>query len=403
MPEPPTSPPRSAQAGTSAKPAAPQAVRVVQIARRAERRRFVELARALYRNDPAYVPPLTGLVLHQLDERRNPFFAHAEQALFLALSGGRERGRIAAIVDRDLQQRHGRAVGLFGFLEAEDDPAVFAALIDAACAWLERRGVREILGPIQHSTNYEAGLLVEGFGLRPALMMTYNPPYYAAQLEALGLAKAMDLLAYRIVDEGVTEERFRRIAARARERAGVDFRALDLRRFDQELEGLRQVYNSAWQENWGFVPLTEAEFRAQARDLKRIVRPELVVIAEKAGRTVAFAMALPDINPALAAVNGRLWPFGWLRLPFLMRKVRGIRVVTLGVLEEHRLSGIEASMILEIIDRGRELGFVEAELSWVLETNHPMIKTIEAVGGRLAKRYRLYGAELATVRAKSRS
>jgi GNAT superfamily N-acetyltransferase len=384
-------------------------LRVEKIERRGARRRFVEFARALYRNDPAFVPPLTGLVLHQLDERRNPFFLHAEQALFVvreegpARGAGRVRGRIAAIVDRDLQQRHGRAVGLFGFLEAEDDPEVFAALMRSACEWLRERGVREVLGPIQHSTNYEAGLLIEGFGQRPALMMTYNPPYYAPRLEALGLAKAMDLLAYRIVDAGVTDERFRRIAARAKERAGVTLRPLDLRRFDAELESLRQVYNAAWQENWGFVPLTEPEFHAQARDLKRIVRPELVVLAEKEGRVVAFAMALPDINPALQAVNGRLLPFGWMRLPFLIKRLRGVRVVTLGVLEECRLSGIEASMILEIIDRGRELGFVEAELSWVLETNHAMTKTIEAVGGRLSKRYRLYGAELETVLASSAS
>jgi GNAT superfamily N-acetyltransferase len=378
-------------------------VRVEQIHRSAERRRFVEFARALYRNDPAFVPPLTGVVLHQLDEGKNPFFEHAEQALFLAREGDRVRGRIAAIVDRDLQERHGRAVGLFGFLEAEDDPAVFAALLEAATSWLRERGAQELLGPIQHSTNYEAGLLIEGFGVRPALMMTYNPPYYAPRLEALGLAKAMDLLAFRIVDAGVTEERFRRIAARARERAGVTLRTLDLAHFERELEGIRRVYNEAWQENWGFVPLREPEFRAQAREMRRIVRPQLVVLAEKEGETVAFAMALPDINPALAAVNGRLWPFGWMRLPFLLKRVHGIRVVTLGVREGYRHSGIEASMILEIIDRGRALGFVEAELSWVLETNQAMIKTIEAVGGVLSKRYRLYGAELETVLAKSRS
>ncbi|MBL8901249.1 MAG: GNAT family N-acetyltransferase [Planctomycetes bacterium] len=388
---------------STAPSSSPRRVRVEQIERSAERRRFVEYARALYRDDPAYVPPLTGAVLHQLDERKNPFFAHAEQALFLAREGGCIRGRIAAIVDRDLQERHGRAVGVFGFLEAEDDAEVFGALLEAATLWLRERGVKEILGPIQHSTNYEAGLLVEGFGVRPALMMTYNPPYYAPRLEALGLAKAMDLLAFRIVDAGVTDERFRRIASRARERAGISLRTLDLAFFERELDGIRRVYNEAWQENWGFVPLRDAEFRTQAREMRRIVRPQLVVLAEKDGAVVAFAMALPDVNPALAAVNSRIFPFGWLRLPFLMKRVRAVRVVTLGVLEGFRHSGIEAAMILEIIDRGRELGFNEAELSWVLETNQPMIKTIEAVGGVLSKRYRLYGAELETVLANSRS
>lgn len=378
-------------------------LRVEPVRSARERRRFVEYVRALYQGCPAFVPPLTGMVLKQLDERKNPFFAHAEQGLFLAWRNGRICGRIAAILDRDLQARHARAVGVFGFFDCEDDPRVAAALLQRAAAWHAERGVDVLLGPIQHSTNYEAGLLVEGFEHQPAVMMTYNHPYYAGLLEPLGFHKAMDLLAYD-VSQGMLElDRLRRIAERAERRSGVVLRSLDLRRFDQEVAALREVYNGAWEENWGFVPLREEEFRAQADELRAIVRPELLVIAEKDGQPVAFAMCLPDVNRALAQVDGRLFPFGWLRLPFLLKRLHRIRVVTLGVLPDFRGLGLDVAMICRIIDQGIGLGFDEAELSWMLESNQGMIRPIEALGARLTKRYRLYEAPLSAVLAASAS
>lgn len=376
-------------------------VRVEPVRGMLQRIRFVTFPRELYADDSNFVPPIAAVVLKQIDERKNPFFDHAEQALFLARRDRRIVGRIAASIDRDYDAYHRVRAGMIGFFDFVDDPAVSQALMRRATTWLVERGAQTVLGPIQHSTNYEAGLLVDGFEARPCFLMTYNAPYYASHFERLGFEKAKDLLAWDVDDRTVQVERVKRLSERVLKRSGIEIRHIRPRHFAQEIAKLQTVYNRAWEANWGFVPLTDAEFRAQAHDMKRVLVPELCQIAERNGEPIAFCLALPDVNEAIHAIKGRLFPFGVLRLPFLMRKIDRIRVITLGVVPEARPSGLEAPLLVRIIEDGLAKGYRSAELSWVLEDNHAMNRGIEAIGGRPYKRYRIYEAAADRLRTEA--
>lgn len=359
-----------------------------------EKEAFIRLPWALYRNDPNWVPPLLRDMRRMLDPEVHPFHAHSDVRLFLGWRDGRLAGRVAAIHNRNHQAFHEEPIGFFGFYETPDDREVSSALLEAAGGWLRERGLEAMRGPASFSTNETAGLLVEGFDGPPRVMMPYNPPFYEALLEASGFRPVKTLLAY-YIDNQTPPEYLVRAAGIVRKRTGVTTRPLEMPRFDEELATIRHIYNAAWERNWGFVPMTDAEFEFLAEELKPIVDPNLARIAETSeGRPVGFALALPDFNQVLQKLNGRLFPFGILKALWYRRKIHRMRVITLGLLEEYRGKGVDVLLYLDMIEKGAARGIEFAELSWVLEDNEAMRKPLDRLGGQVYRRYRLYDVSL---------
>ena len=355
---------------------------------------FLRLPWHVYRPSSPWIPPLRRAVRDLLDPR-HPFWSHGERELFLAESRGTPVGRIAAIVNHRHNAFHGERTGFFGFFEAlprEDAPP---ALLEAVAEWLRRRGQKRLRGPVNPSTNYECGLLVEGFDTPPRVMMPYNPPWYARVLENWGLRKAKDLVAYRFRVPETVPDRLARAARAARRRLpGLVVRSVRLKAFREELARIREIYNTAWEKNWGFVPMSEAEMERMARDLKPFLVPELVQIAEVDGEPAGFLMALPDIHAALKPLNGRLGPLGLLRFFWRLRRIREARLLTLGIKPAYRRRGVDAALMEAALKAAQARGYREAELSWILEDNWLTRRAAEAWGGRVSKIYRIYEAPL---------
>jgi len=372
-------------------------VRVVPLDGKAAERAFWGLPQRLYRDDPHWVAPLL-LERHELLSVKNPFFEHARHRAWLACRGDEVVGRISAQVDRLHELTHGERVGYFGLIEAQDDPAVFAALLDTAETWLREQGMTEVRGPFNLSINEECGLLVDGFDTPPMVMMGHALPYYGPRIEAQGYAKAKDLLAY-IVG---TDFRFSPAAQRVldRERGKVTLRPLDLQHLDRDIAILRDIFNDAWAGNWGFVPFTEAEFKALGQLVRWLVDPGFVQIAEVAGEPVAMIAVLPNINEATADLNGRLLPLGWARLLWRLkvRHPKGVRVALMGVRQSLQRTRLGSALAMLVIDAARQTalrrGVTQAEMSWILEDNRGMRSIIESLGSRCYKRYRIYSKAL---------
>jgi GNAT superfamily N-acetyltransferase len=351
-------------------------------------RAFLRFPERLYRNDPCWVPPL------RRDERArlspsNPFFAHAEARLFLARQGGEVVGRVAAIVDRWHLERWKDGAGFFGFFEAVADDAVAISLLDAVRDWLRSRGLQVVRGPFSPSTHDECGLLCEGFEQPPRILMPYNQPYYPALLEQAGFRVIRELLTYEMEVPPALPERVIRVARTAEER-GVRVRPVDRARLTAETEVFRTIYNAAWSDNWGFVPMSQAEAAAMASRLRQILIPELALFAEWKSQPVGFLLLLPDLNPALRLLRGRVTPWGLVRFLWRQRRVDEVRLLVLGVLPEYRRRGIEALLLREVYGPVRRLGYRRAELGWVLDDNAVTRQTAERWGAWVAKRYRIY-------------
>ncbi len=356
----------------------------------ADRAAFIELPYRLYRGNAQWIPPLRRDVAHMLSPT-HPFYQHAQAELFLARDGdGTVVGRVAAIKNDAHTAEHGDGVGFFGFFESERDPAVAAALFNAARAWLAARGLTVMRGPVSPSINDEVGLLVDGFDHPPVVMMPYNPPTYAELIESYGFKKAKDLIAYLHVKESTDVDRVVRAADILAKRNKIVVRPLNLKHFQAEVDRVRFLYNTAWEANWGAVPMTDAEFADLAKQLKPVVVPELVAFGEVDGQLAGFALALPDLNVALKHMDGRLFPFGWAKALWYSRKVPGLRVLTLGVLPQYRRTGLAELLYLAIVRNGLARGMVYGESSWILEDNFLMRQAIEKIGGRAYKTYRLY-------------
>jgi GNAT superfamily N-acetyltransferase len=359
---------------------------------KADERRFIDFIYTHYRGYPHWVAPLRIERRKLIDTRKNPFYRHAERELFLAERAGRLVGRIGAIVNHNHNRRHDDRVGFFGFFESIDDQEVAARLIEAARGYLRGRGLDAMRGPASPSVNDEYGLLVEGFDLPPAVMMPYNPPYYAALLEGCGLRKARDLYAYRGSTEStLAQPKIARASEILKKRSGLTYRPLDMKHYAAEVDRIKAVYNRAWQGNWGEVPMTGEEFDALARDLKQIVRPELVVFAETADGAVAgFGLALPDINMALAGNRGGGLLRGLWCLLTRRSRIDTVRILVLGVLPQYRRTGAAGVLFYELASRARALGYRWGEASWILEDNLQMIRAAETMQGRRSKTYRIY-------------
>ncbi len=384
-------------------------VQITPVRSAADRRAFIDLPFRLHRAEPHWVPPLKGEVAALIDPKKHPFHAHAEVELLLARnSAGVIVGRVAAIRNRLHEQTHHEAVGFFGLFECERSPDVARALLDAAADWLRERGLTVMRGPANFSSNEDWGLLVDGFDRDPSIMMPYNPPYYAELIEGAGFHKAKDVLAYELsadslgVPPNATEEeatphipeRLRNFERLARERFGVVVRPFDKKNFDAEITRIRDLYNGAWEANWGFVPFTPEEFDHLAKQLKPVADFDLVAFVEVKGETAGFAIALPDLNQALKPMNGSLFPIGWAKGLWYGRKINALRVLTLGVLPKFRRTGAAELLYLYLFRTGIRKKMRSGEFSWILEDNMAMRTPMEKLGAEITKRYRLYDREL---------
>ena len=355
--------------------------------------RFIALPYDLHRRDAMWVPPLRRDVKILLSPAKNPFFRHAEAQYWLAVRDGRPVGRIAAIKNDEHQRIHEDRVGFFGFFESIDDQSVATALFDTAAEWLRARGFDTMRGPMSPSINDESGLLVEGFDTPPVIMMPHNPRYYVPLHERYGFAKAKDLIAF----EGsgfTTPERLLRAATVLAERKGISLRSLNMKRFHDEIELVKRLFNLAWEKNWGFVPMTDAELDHLAAQLKPVIIPDLVCFAELKGEPVGFGAAIPDLNVALKHnPSGRMFP-GILKVLWHARKISRLRVALLGTVKEYRGRGIDALMYHWIWTKGNAHGFGWAEAGWMLEDNAAMINAALQLGFKPYKTYRVFDKPL---------
>lgn len=359
-------------------------------------RRFIAAAAPLYADDPNWVHPLFLERLEHLDPAKNPALRHMEVCYWLALRGNRPVGRISAQINEAHLARHGDATGQFGFLEAIDDPDVFARLTQTAEDWLRQRGMRRVTGPFSLSINDESGLLVEGFDTPPSMMMGHHRPYYAARLEGAGYRPIRTLLAY---DFDVTADlppAAQRMMERLRRLPDVRIRHIDMRRYAAELETMRQIFNDAWADNWGFLPWTAQEVQALGRNIRPLLTAGNFAIGEVAGEPAAMVVTLPNLNEAIADLRGRLFPTGLLKLLWRL-KVSGLRsgrMPLMGVRRKYHGTSKGAALALGVITAARAHGLAQgyrrAELSWILDDNRGVRDLIELVGGRPYKRYCIY-------------
>jgi len=356
---------------------------------------FIRFPLRLYSDSEYYVPHLEIERRSFFNPAKNPFYSHAEVALFLVRSGkGETLGRISAHIDHHFNDLHETRTGHFGFFDCIDEHEAAATLLTAAEDWLRRRGMNSLLGPLNFTTNDEVGTLVEGFDGLPFLMTPYNHPHYGPLLEDCSLTKARDLFAYYLTYSGTTPHFVRKLGERTRKSNRITIRTLDMKRFKEELALVKRIYNDAWDKNWGFVPLTDDQIDHLAADLKPLVNPELVYFAFVDGEPAGFFMALPDYNVLFHKMKGKLFPFGILRLLFGRRSINRLRVLTMGVAKKFRHLGIEMVMIDEIYRRGPENGFAFGELSWILEDNDVMNRIARRLCGEPYRVYRVYRKDL---------
>ena len=368
---------------------------------RRELKRFVKVPFGLHRDRPQWVPPLIFERMQFLDRKKNPWFEHGEAEYFLAERDGEPVGRISAHVDHRWDEYQGGKDAMFGFFEAAEDPEVVRALLDAASEWALARGRDRLLGPMDFTTNDEIGILIEGFERRPMILEPWHPPYYQRLIEAEGFGKAMDVLMWELrMGELKEGEKFDPSIHEAADKAlrdeGIVIRNMRKRDMANEVRRFMDVYNEAWGDNWGFVPITDAEVEFQAKNLKQVLDEEWTFMAEKDGEVVGAALTLPDINRVMAGLNGRLLPFGWAKFLLGKRKIDRLRVFALGVKHDYRHTGVAAGLYLEHIKMAAKPDKIHwGEMGWILETNKPMNRAMEGMGGKVVKKYRLYERTLA--------
>ena len=360
-----------------------------------EKKKFIEFPYTHYAEDEYWVPPLKMEQKKLLDEKKNPFYQNAEIALFLSEHNGQPAGRIAAIIDHRYNDFHKTKTGFFGFFECIDRQSHADLLFKVAEDWLKERGMEELLGPSNPSMMDEIGVLIEGFDKYPCIMMPYSKQYYDPLLKNAGLEKAMDLFTYHVTQDSVDRDRANRAVEIVRKRLpGIKIRPLNLKKIQDEVKIIRRIFNAAWKNNWGFIPLSEAEFESLAKDLKTIVDPNFAHIAEIDGEPVAFSVGLPDYNQIFKDMNGKLFPFGIFKILMRRKKIDKIRTALMGVLPEYHGKGIDVLLHREAIENGLKTGVYSSEVGWILENNVQMIRVAEKIGGSPEKTYRMYKKSL---------
>ena len=360
------------------------------IASKRDTKDFIKFQWEIYKDYPNWVPPLIMDRKKLMDREKNPFYKHSDAEFFLARRDSKIVGRIGAIVNHNHNKEHKENIGFFGFFECINDQTVADALFKTAIDWLKARKVIAVRGPVTPSVNDEYGLLIDGFQYPPVILMSYNPPYYAELIERAGFTKAKDLYAYRVVQEEVFNERFVRGAELLRKREGLTFRTFNMDDFDNEVKRMKDLYNRAWQYNWGAVPMTDEEFDALAKDLKPVFIPELVIFAEYKGELVGFSLTLPDLNIPLKHNKSGGLLTGLLCMMLYRKKIHMVRIIVLGVVKERQHTGAGTLLFYETGRRGVELGYPEGEAGWVLEDNVKMNRGAELMKGKRWKTYRIY-------------
>jgi len=362
-------------------------------------RQFVQLPYHLYQSNPFWVPPLRIDQFEVLTPRKHPFYEHGRMQLFLAFDQtGKVVGRTAAIINGMHLKTHADHAGFFGFFEAIEDYEVAESLLNAATCWLRSEGMQVLRGPVNPSLNDPSGLLVNGFDRMPSLMMTYNPPYYEDFLVQWGFSRVMTLWAYYVHSKHVLVDRLRRGASVVyRRNPGLSIRTIDMSRFDQEIVTIRDIFNDAWSDNWGYVPFTEREFQHLAKSLKQIIDPRICFMVEQHGTAVGFSVSLPNINPALQRLpDGRLFPFGLAKL-LILTKYAGmseVRLPLMGVRKAYQGRAFDVLAVLETIEKTPAYGYSAGELSWVLDDNHLLKNLLDSINAVIDKEYAIFEAPL---------
>jgi ribosomal protein S18 acetylase RimI-like enzyme len=374
-------------------------IEVSQVTSRRDRDAFIKFQWQIYPDDPAWVPPLIVERKTFLDPKRHPFYKHGQAALFLARKNGKIVGRIMASNDPNYNSLHESNVGCFGLFESIDDHEVAAALFEAAASWLRKKGRTEMMGPIDYSTNYVCGLLIDGFQFPPTIMTAHNPRYYPPLIESCGFAKTKDWYAWWFADPAKAVAQLRRLATRFHGRWPIIIRPANFKNLRDESRRLREIYNQAWEKNWGFVPFTEAEIEFMTKELKPLLVPEFAWIAEIGNESVGFTLCLPDINVVLRDLNGRLTrfglPIGLIKLLFYKKRVRKGRLIALGVIEKYRRAGIAEMLVLRVMEETMLKRGITGELSMTLEDNFMVNRFLEAIGAQRYKTYRIYSKSIA--------
>ena len=367
---------------------------ISEVTSQRERDAFIKFQWRIYANDPAWVPPLIIERKAFLDAKRHPFYRHGDAALFLAQKNGKIAGRIMASDDPNYNSLHETNVGCFGLFECIDDQEVAAALFDAAASWLHKQGRTEIMGPIDYSTNYVCGLLIDGFRFPPTILTAHNPPYYRQLIESNGFVKTKDWYAWWFADPSRAVADLRRLATRYERRGPVTIRPANLKNIRGESRRLREIYNQAWAKNWGFVPFTEPEIEFMTKELKPLLIPGFAWIAESGNEPVGFALGLPDINVVLRDLNGRLTrfglPIGLIKLLLYKNRVQKGRLIALGVVQKYRRAGIAEMLVLRVMEETMVKRGITGELSMTLEDNYMINRFLEAIGAERYKTYRIY-------------
>jgi len=363
---------------------------IKQVQTAAQLKDFIEFPYKLYRGHPYWVPPLISETM-EMFSGKNPFWTHAEKELFTVYDRDLPVGRVAAIIDSAHNSFHGEKCGFFGFFECAEDVRIARTLLDKVSAHLKEKGMNIMRGPVNPSTNDECGLLIEGFNDPPKIMMPYNFPYYVDFLSDMGFYKAKDLFAFMMaVEEGPVKRLFP-VAERVLKRnPQLSVRKVNMKDFDAEVNLIMDIYNSAWERNWGFVPMTKDEMFYLAGKLKQIVDPDILWLAFYGEEPAGFLMTLPDINEALKKINGRLTPFNLLKLIFYTKKIKNLRLLTMGVKKKFHKLGIESLLYARTLEAALKKGYKNCEFSWILEDNVLTVRAAGMMTGKLYKKYRIF-------------
>ncbi len=372
-------------------------VHIKQVQSKKDLKSFIDFPHDLYSDDPNYVPEIYIGQKDLLNKDKHPFFQHSEAEYFLAEKEGKVVGRIAAIKNNNHIEYTGSQDGHFGFFDVIEDFEVAQKLLDTAKSWIAEKGLSNMLGPGNFSTNETCGVLIDGFDMPPTVMMTYNKPYYDDFLLKYGMEKNMDLLSYKIMTKDLPEKLVR-LSSMILERLnnkGITIRTANMKKFNEDVEKVLTVYNAAWEKNWGFVPMTDDEFKHTAKDMKQILDPDFLLIAEKGGEPIGFSLTIPDVNVAIKPMKrGRLLPFGIFKLLYHKRFINRVRVITLGIVEEYRKLGIDAYFYMKSFEEAAKKKLDYGEASWILENNEMMNKALVNINGKVYKKHRLYKQEI---------
>ena len=361
-----------------------------------EQKQFLSFPRRLYRKDPLWIPPLRMTQKELVGYKRHPFQLNSDSQTFIALQNGEVVGRIMAIIDHGHNKTHSEKRGMFGFFESENDKEVAEALFNAAGDWLKQKGMEAVRGPMNPSMNNECGLLIDGFDSSPTFMMTYNPPYYPNLIESCGFEKAHDMYAfYGHIDMlGNLDPKIFELASMAAERMNVEVRSINRKQFRKDVRTFVEIYNKALPGTWGFVPLSTEEVDHMADGLKHLIVPEMTSIAEVNGEPVGAVFGLLDYNPIIKKIDGKLFPFGFLRLLFGKKKIKRVRIISAAVVPQYQKWGLGIMLLQRILPEAITWGIEDAEFSWVLESNQLSRGSLERAGAKRIKTYRIYDKAL---------